>query len=160
MSSQEAPNAPHVLVGVDGSPNSIKALRAALQEAAWRGVEVHALNAWSYPVVYGMGGAATGYAVDVAAIEQSASAALDQAIVTACPNEPERSTIRRFVVSGSASESLIEESRKADLLVVGARGHGGFLGLLLGSVSSQVVKHAHCPVLVVPPAEVRTTSDV
>lgn len=140
---------PFVVVGVDGSPNSTKALRAALQEAAWRGADVHALIGWTYPVMYGMEGG--GYVIDNETVEKSAFVALEEAIARACPDETERAGIQRFAVGGSPAESLIEASKTAELLVVGARGHGGFLGLLLGSVSSQVVKHAHCPVLVLPP---------
>ncbi|WP_395802983.1 universal stress protein [Arthrobacter sp. FW306-04-A] len=57
------------------------------------------------------------------------------------------------VVRGHARESLIEASREVDMIVVGRRGHGGFGGLLVGSVSSACVAHAHCPVLVVPTPE-------
>ena len=119
-----------------------------MQEAVWRGAEVHAVNAWTYPYMSGMDGG--GY-VNLPSLETSASAALDQAIDEVRTDAPDRAVIKRQVVSGSPAESLIEASKDAELLVVGARGHGGFLGLLLGSVSSQVVKHAHCPVLVVPP---------
>lgn len=149
MSNEESSSKPVVLVGVDGSANSVKALRAAIQEAQWRGAEVHAMNAWTYPYVYGMEGA--GFIVNASTMEEAASAALENAIVEACPIEAQRASIQRFIVGGSPAQSLIAESKNAELLVVGARGHGGFIGLLLGSVSSQVVKHAHCPVLVVPP---------
>ena len=140
---------PYVLVGVDGSTNSVKAIRAAIQQAAWRGVVVHAVSAWTYPAMYGMEGAA--YSIEPSTLEASAFAVLDDALTGACPDSDEHAGIKRFAVGGSPSEVLIEESKNAELLVVGARGHGGFLGLLLGSVASQVVKHAHCPVLVVPP---------
>jgi nucleotide-binding universal stress UspA family protein len=62
-------------------------------------------------------------------------------------------TIERRVVTGSASDGLVRSAREGDLLVVGSRGLGGFKGLLLGSVSQQVVHHAPCPVVIVPPAE-------
>ena len=139
----------YVLVGVDGSSNSIKAVRAAIQQAAWRGIAVHAVSAWTYPAMYGMEGAA--YSIEPSTLEASALAVLEDALADACPDSTERASIQRFARGGSPSEVLIEESKNAELLVVGARGHGGFLGLLLGSVASQVVKHSHCPVLVLPP---------
>jgi nucleotide-binding universal stress UspA family protein len=58
--------------------------------------------------------------------------------------------IERRVVEGRAAAVLIDESRGADLLVVGSRGHGGFAGLLLGSVSQQCAPHALCPLVIVP----------
>jgi nucleotide-binding universal stress UspA family protein len=57
--------------------------------------------------------------------------------------------IERRVVEGPAASVLVDESRAADLLVVGSRGHGGFTGLLLGSVSQQCAQHAECPVVIV-----------
>jgi len=63
--------------------------------------------------------------------------------------------IRRVVLDGNGAELLVEFSRKADLVVVGSRGRGGFRGLLLGSTSQAVLHHAACPVLVVPPGSAR-----
>ena len=60
--------------------------------------------------------------------------------------------VQRLLVCGSAAELLIEQGKGADMLVVGSRGRGGFAGLLLGSVSQQVVHHAPCPVVVIPEA--------
>lgn len=139
----------HVVVGVDGSPNSIKALRAGMEEATWRGATVRVVSAWQYPSMYGMQGAV--YVVDGAELEKAAHVVLDDAITKAVESPAARASIERVVQVGSAAELLIIESKTAELLVVGARGHGGFIGLLLGSVSTQVAKHAHCPVLVVPP---------
>ena len=58
--------------------------------------------------------------------------------------------VERRVVEGAAASVLVDESRDAELLVVGSRGHGGFAGLLLGSVSQQCAHHATCPVVIIP----------
>lgn len=142
---------PVVVVGVDGSPNSVKALRAAIEEANWRGASVRAINAWQFPSMYGMQGAV--YVVDGTELEKAGASVLEEAIAQATTNPATRTSIERVVQVGSAAELLVIESKTAELVVVGARGHGGFIGLLLGSVSTQVAKHAHCPVLVVPPDE-------
>jgi nucleotide-binding universal stress UspA family protein len=138
-----------IVVGVDSSPNSVSALRWAIEEAARRDDTVRALHCWTYPVGYGMDMAG----VPSLAPERLESAAhevlneaIDRATVGLAPVPP----IERVVRHGAASTELVEESKAADLVVVGARGHGGFVGLLLGSVATQVVHHAKCPVVVVP----------
>ena len=145
--SSSGPVPPVVVVGVDGSPNSIKAAQIALREAAWRGAKVRAVIAWQFPAVYGVEGAI--YVSD-SDMEQGAAATLETALAQACPDAAARGSIERVVQVGSAADLLATESKSADLVVVGARGHGGFIGLVLGSVTTQVVKHSHCPVLVVP----------
>jgi nucleotide-binding universal stress UspA family protein len=60
-----------------------------------------------------------------------------------------KTLVNEIVTQGSPAQALLSASKGADLLVVGRRGHGGFLGLLLGSVATQVVNHATCPVVVV-----------
>lgn len=64
--------------------------------------------------------------------------------------QPCPASVTVLSVSGNAARELIEASLHADLLVVGARGGGGFASLMMGSTSSQVVHHAHCPVVVMP----------
>jgi nucleotide-binding universal stress UspA family protein len=82
--------------------------------------------------------------------------ALDETVQAAFGDQP-LPGLRREVREGGAARVLIEASRGATMLVVGSRGHGGFTGLLLGSVSSNVAEHAPCPVLIIhgdqpPPA--------
>jgi nucleotide-binding universal stress UspA family protein len=146
-----------IIVGVDGSKNSLQALHWAAREAALRGAALVAVHVWQlnlpsapYPVPTA--------AYDVDMIKQSGDAVLAEAIAavdTASLSAP----VERVLVEGSAAHALLREAEHADLLVVGARGRGGFLGLLLGSVSYQIVHHATCPVVVVPAQQVATATD-
>lgn len=138
-----------ITVGVDGSESSIRAVRFALEEAARRGGTVRAVLAWEIPAMVGdaMSG---GMAIDPSMLEEGARAQLTEALEAACPDEAERASIEQHVVMGAPATVLIDEAKGADLLVVGSRGHGGFLDLLLGSVAHQVVTHATCPVVVIP----------
>lgn len=143
-----------IVVGVDGSGPSIDALRWAIAEAAAHHATVEAVITWSFPIMAAdglSGGMVTAF--NPAEIEDSARQALETAIETACPDGDARKAIERKVVEGGAGHALVDASKGADLLVVGSRGHGGFAGLLLGSVSTQCVHHAHCPVTVVRPAD-------
>lgn len=141
----------HVVVGVDGSEHSIRALVWALEEAALRGATLVAVSSWSYPMMAsdGLGGSAAVF--DFRVLEEGAAQALEAAIASACPDESARAAIERRVIEGNAGHVLVEASEDADLLVVGSHGHGGFAGVLLGSVSTQCVHHAPCPITVVPP---------
>ncbi|GAB2766886.1 universal stress protein [Sinomonas soli] len=131
-----------IVVGVDGSPASGKALEWAIEEARLRGGTLRVITAWHYPVL----GDAAGAGPDVEVFRQSA--ADDQAALLSVAGG-DRSALSAEVIEGSAVTVLLDAAREADLLVVGSRGHGGFAGLLLGSVSAQLVHHAPCPVLVV-----------
>ncbi|MCY1674601.1 universal stress protein [Pseudarthrobacter sp. SL88] len=132
-----------IVVGVDGSEASIEALRQAQRLAVPLGAKVEAHAYWDYPQAY------SGYMLmGIEGFEERAGQILDEAVSTAYGDETP-SNVMASLVRGHPRDSLIEASRDADLLVVGRRGHGGFSGLLLGSVSSALVAHAHCPVLVV-----------
>ncbi|WP_018636606.1 universal stress protein [Parafrankia elaeagni] len=153
----ESPEAqpPPVVVGVDGSPNSLAALRWAADEAVLRGAPLHVVHAWlaAMPLPF----AETSGEI-VAALEDQARAVLDDSIAQVIgaaagpgqdgPAAPTPS-VRRVLVAASATRALLEESRDADLLVVGARGRGGFAELLLGSVSHQTMLHATAPVAII-----------
>jgi nucleotide-binding universal stress UspA family protein len=131
-----------IVVGVDGSAASLDAISWALRYAEVCGREVEAVTSWQYPGQYGS--ELYGVEQDWEAIAQKI---LDSALGNAASSGPVRVT--RNVVQGHPAEVLTDASRGADLLVVGSRGHGGFTGMLLGSVSHHVTAHAHCPVVVV-----------
>ncbi|OOP65040.1 universal stress protein UspA [Arthrobacter sp. SRS-W-1-2016] len=132
-----------IVVGVDGSEASVEALRQAQSLAVPLGAQVIATAYWEFPQVYG------GYvAMGIDDFEESANQVLKESLAKVFGPELPDYVVSR-VVRGHPRESLIEASREADMIVLGRRGHGGFGGLLLGSVSSACVAHAHCPVLVV-----------
>ena len=137
-----------IVVGVDGSPGSVAALRVAIDEARARGAEIKAVNAWHVTVAaYGSGIAPI--PVDVSNFEEIGKAALDSALEKVAADAA-GVTIEPVVREGQAAEVLVAEAKDADLLVVGSRGLGGFRGLLLGSVSQQCSHFAHCPIMIVP----------
>jgi nucleotide-binding universal stress UspA family protein len=132
-----------IVVGVDGSASSRRALEWAVEEARLRGGEVHAVTAWAFPpVTVGM----EGLIHDPDIFPQAARRLQDEALKRV---ESEGVPVSGEVDQGTAAAVLLRAAEDADLLVVGSRGLGGFTGLLLGSVSSQLVHHAPSPVLVV-----------
>jgi nucleotide-binding universal stress UspA family protein len=137
-----------IVVGVDGSAGSLAALRWAVDEAARRGDGVEAVHAWHEPYLV----AAGGYALPVMAVDDlraTAEGTLEGAVRDATAEHPDV-PVERLVVEGRAATVLLDVATGADLLVVGSRGHGGFAGLLLGSVSQQCAHHAPCPLVIVP----------
>lgn len=138
-----------IVVGVDGSGGSRAALAWAFAEAKRRGATVKAVAAWQYPYVALAPTPLGGGVVAPAAEMQSASAEALETVL-ADVGVPDGVTVERVIVEGSASHVLLDAAEGADLLVVGARGHGGFAGLLLGSVATQCVNHAKVPTVVVP----------
>ena len=136
--------AARIVVGVDGSTAARKALEWALDEARLREAELDVVYAWHYPYFAAM---PTGVPIiESELLEEGAEKTLAAALEDV---DTSGVTIHRRTVSGPAAMALIEMSEDADLIVLGSRGHGGFAGLVLGSVSQQVVSHAHCPVVVV-----------
>jgi nucleotide-binding universal stress UspA family protein len=129
-----------IVVGIDGSEASKHALRWAVRQAEQTGAELVALTAWHLPEMYGY--VSRDYDVDAANMLEG--------VLKEVLDPPPPVTERSRVVEGRAASVLIEASKDADLLVVGTRGHGGFEGMLLGSVSQHTVQHAACPVVVVP----------
>lgn len=140
---------PRIVVGVDGSPGSLAALRWALDDAERRRATVDVVLAWSGTSVL----AASPYVgvyLDPAQERNEAKQALDDAVASGLGPDHQSFEVNRILADGNPGESLVEAARGADLLVVGSRGRGGVVGLLLGSVSQHCVRHASCPVVVVP----------
>ncbi|MCL4289915.1 MAG: universal stress protein [Thermoleophilia bacterium] len=139
-----------IVVGVDHSEGAKAALRFALEEATLRGSKLRAVHAWQFSIpVPGIEGIYPALGAGLSDLHRAAEEALDAELRGTIPEAGEVE-IERRVVEGAPGAVLVEESRGADLLVVGSRGHGGFAGLLLGSVSQQCAHHAACPVVIVP----------
>jgi nucleotide-binding universal stress UspA family protein len=136
-----------IVVGVDGSPGSRKALTWAAAEAARHGSELVVLNVWEHTLLPPAGSVSVSerYVPDPS---QRTADDLLQVIKEELGDEPPV-PVQPRVKQGRPAKVLIEESADADLLVVGPRGHGGFAGLVLGSVSQHVAAYAKCSVVVV-----------
>jgi nucleotide-binding universal stress UspA family protein len=138
----------HVVVGVDGSPASTAALAWAIRHARGLGATIHAVIVWHYPDAAGQAPVGVAPKSVTTGVEQSRDEILEQAITDAVGTDP-GVPIEREIAYGHPAQVLIDESKDADLLVVGSRGHGGFTGMRLGSISMHCVTHALCPVTVV-----------
>lgn len=136
-----------IVVGVDGSQNSRDALRWAVAEAALRDARVLTVHAFvAQQTVTAYGGLYV-MELDFESLREAARELLEKAIEEVAPDAPME--IVQIVTEGAPAAVLVAAAKDASLLVVGSRGRGGFKGLLLGSVSQQVVHHAPCPVVVV-----------
>ena len=139
-----------IVVGVDHSEGAKAALRFALEEATLRQATLRVVHAWQYAYIGATGfeGSYPAIGGDIKELRDAAERDLAATLQEAIP-ETGTVEIERRVVEDRPAAALVEESRGADLVVVGSRGHGGFAGLLLGSVSQQVAHHAACPVVIV-----------
>ena len=136
-----------IVVGVDGSAGSRNALKWAAAEAAEHGADLVVMNVWEHTLLPPAGSVSVSehYVPDES---QRTADGLVQVIKAELGDNPPVA-IQPRVKQGRPAKVLIDESEKADLLVVGHRGHGGFKGLVLGSVSQHVASYAKCPVTVV-----------
>jgi nucleotide-binding universal stress UspA family protein len=134
---------PKIVVGVDGSESSRDALRWAARQAQLTGGRLEVVTTWELPTSFGW---VPPYPSDFNPAEDAQKAADDE-VVAALVDYPDV-VAEVTVVEGHPAPTLLEASRRADLLVVGSRGHGEFAGMLIGSVSQHLVSTAHCPVLV------------
>ncbi|MEU3936987.1 universal stress protein [Streptomyces sp. NPDC029044] len=139
-----------VLLAVDDSPASEEAVRFAFAEAALRGADLTALHVCrtGSSDVYDGPADPPFVTYDETHLREHAERVLDAALTGPEESHPDVAVLRK-PVTGRVRHTLVEASAGAQLLVVGARGRGGFTGLLLGSVSQAVLHHAHCPVAVV-----------
>lgn len=135
-----------IIVGVDGSKASTEAVRWALGQARMSGSEVEVLTSWHVPNQFAE------LVADEIDWDARARALLDDTLADV--HIETDMTITRRARPGHPAAVLTDASADADLLVVGSRGHGGFAGMLLGSVSGHVAAHAHCPVVVVRHSDV------
>ena len=132
-----------IVVGVDGSQHSQQALRWGAHLAAIFGARLDAVTAWEFPPSYGWAPVPAEWNP-----AQDMEKVLDDTVWAVFGDRPPAG-LRRQVFEGGAAKVLLDASVGAIMLVVGSRGHGGFAGLLLGSVSANVAEHASCPVLVI-----------
>jgi nucleotide-binding universal stress UspA family protein len=139
-----------IVVGVDHSAGAKEALRFALEEAKFRQATLRVVHAWRFGSLAapGIERSLDTPGGEFEELRRAAGTALNATIqeVTGDAGDIE---VERRLDQGAPAAVLVEESRGADLLVVGSRGHGGFAQLLLGSVSQQCALHAECPVVIV-----------
>jgi len=126
---------------VDGSDASVDAVRRALQQAQLTGSELEVLTSWNVPNQFAE------LVADEIGWDARARAILEDTLAT--DHIEKDLQVTRTARPGHPAQVLMDASKTADLLVVGSRGHDGFTGMLLGSVSTHVAAHAHCPVVVV-----------
>jgi nucleotide-binding universal stress UspA family protein len=143
-------NRPLIIVGVDGSEQSTRAVAWGADYAKVTGGVLELFTSWYWPQPYGYPMAIPSYDGEAVARTVAEKAAAE---VTLPPDQ-----LRTTVVSGPPAQLLVEASARADLLVIGNRGHSGLAGLLLGSVGAHCVHHAHCPVVVVRPTDTDHTT--
>jgi nucleotide-binding universal stress UspA family protein len=137
-----------IIVGVDGSEHGERALDWAIEEAKLRGARLNLVSAWHVPVaVYG----APGFVPPLSeSVDQTFREVADEVLTAAAERVRAAGVEAETTVrQGQPAEVLVEVAANADMLVVGSRGHGGFTGLLLGSVSAQCAHHAPCPLVIV-----------
>ena len=135
------PTGRRIVVGVDGSESSRLALQWGAFLATPLGATLDAVIAWQLPITYG-------WTAPQWNPRRQMTTVLNDSVHAVFGDRPQV-PIRTHAREGSAAHVLIEASRGAQMLVVGSRGHGGFVGLLIGSVSASVAEHASCPVLIV-----------
>lgn len=146
LETSEVPQTGPVVVGIDGSPVSEDAIAIAFEEASLRGAPLVAVHAWS-DVTYDVYGIER-LANEWPAIEDREERALAERLAGWQEKYPDVE-VHRELARDRPTHALLDQAEKAQLVVVGSRGRGGFRGLLLGSTSQALLRHAQSPVLVV-----------
>ncbi len=143
MTSGHDDTGARIVVGVDGSQPAQQALSWAANFAATYGARLEVITAWEYPPSFGWAAIAPDWdpAKDMRKV-------LDETVQAAFGDQLPAG-MQLLVREGGAAKVLLDASEGAIMLVVGSRGHGGFAGMLLGSVSANVAEHAPCPVFIV-----------
>jgi nucleotide-binding universal stress UspA family protein len=144
---------PRVVVGIDGSEHAQRALRSAVEEATLRRVTLTVVHVT--PVPFDL---AAPILTRQPTEDELRSLGLDLIDRTLRDVDVDDLDVERIALTGHAASQLCEAAQGADLLVIGSRGLGGFRGLLVGSVTLQVVAHAPCPILVVVPEDRRSAA--
>jgi nucleotide-binding universal stress UspA family protein len=134
---------PVIVVGVDGSPSSQRAVRWAAQQAKLTGATLRAVSSWRWPNYI----TRIPPGVDLASDTRRT---LDEVLEEALTGSEDVS-VTRHVIEGPPGPALLTQAQDATLLVVGAQGRAAFPGMLLGSVAEYCVRHGSCPVVVVRP---------
>jgi len=150
MSTKPQASGKRIVVGVDGSEPSRAALAWAVRQAELTGATIDAIIAWHYPVMasgYGWAPVAPDQETDFEGIAAKVIAQEIAEVVDPASDV----TVSTSVREGTASEVLLESADGASMLVVGSRGHGGFAGAVLGSVSLHCAHHSPCPLVIIRP---------
>jgi len=137
-----------IVIGVDGSEAAKQALQYGLHEASIRGTRVRAVHAWMPSSFIAGTGPGMVPPVDNTPLRNAAEELLRTTVEALAGDKADR--VERVVVELPAGPGILDNAVDAELIVVGRRGHGPVRSFVLGSVSSHVVQHATCPVLVVP----------
>lgn len=137
-----------IVVGIDGSDGAAHALRFAAKEAALRATDLRIVAVWNVPAAYYATGAVAP-SMPIERFGESMQATAERQVEECLADYPDLKT-HLIVIEGTPSQVLVEKSERAEMLVVGSRGLGGFRGLMLGSVGQQCAHHANCPVVIVP----------
>ena len=145
-----------IVVGVDGSSASRRALRWAVDLAGLSGATVTAVAAWGHPAGFEWTVRTTNYGLvplPERTTRDEEQGAAERTLADVADELGGPAGLVQRPVEGNPTDVLIEASQDADLLVLGRHGHNTVRDALLGSVTNHCIQHAHCPVVVVPPAE-------